>query len=251
MDDDFETHRWPQALRDRLGDWVRPTPAETAGLVLLLTGALAATGLVVWQASQRPTPPPPAAAAIHGTHDEGGHLDAGPSVEDAHGHHAGHGHGQPGVADVAAGPVVVHVTGAVGRPGVVELPDGGRVADAIDAAGGALADAALDRLNLARPLTDGEHVHLPRPDEEPRGEAAGGGPGAGTDEAVDADGRVDLNRADAEQLQTLPGIGPSKAQAIIRHRQEHGPFAVPGDVRAVPGVGEKTFQQLAELITAS
>jgi competence protein ComEA len=154
---------------------------------------------------------------------------------------------------VASGEVVVHVSGAVRRPGLLTLPAGARVGDAIEAAGGPTEDADVDRLNLARPLQDGEHVHLPRHGEElPRSADPPAGGGTGADASgTDAAGRIDLNRASAAELETLPGIGPAKASAIVSHRDEHGPFRTPGDLRAVPGIGEKTFQRLADLVTVS
>ncbi|HSK21749.1 MAG TPA: ComEA family DNA-binding protein [Egicoccus sp.] len=222
--------------------WLEATPAEAAGLVVLLLGAVLATGLLVWQAFQRPEPldQPPAAASDRfdeavGPEDVGVPAESGEPPADP-----GEDHEAP------SGPLVVHVTGAVARPGVVTLEAGARVTDAIAAAGGASGDARLELLNLARPLEDGEHVHLPREGEEP----PAGAPGAGA-EGADPSGRIDLNTATEAQLQTLPGIGPAKAAEIVRHREEHGPFGVPGDLRDVPGIGEATFQRLADLVTVS
>ena len=99
---------------------------------------------------------------------------------------------------------VVHVSGLVANPGVYDLPAGGRVADALNAAGGTLPQARLDGLNLARVLADGEQVHVPGPDEEPPPQA--GGPPA--DSAWLPDGRLDVNRATQAELEELPGIGP-------------------------------------------
>lgn len=224
--------------------WLEATPAEAAGLGVLLVGAVLATGLLVWQAFQRPEPPvDPSVAAANapGPADvalppEGDGAVAG---DDEVAHHGASDDGE------ASGPVVVHVTGAVARPGVVTLEAGDRVTDAIAAAGGATDDARMELLNLARPLQDGEHVHLPREGEDmPPGDP-------GTTTGTDPGGLVDLNTATEEQLQTLPGIGPAKAAEIVRHREEHGPFAVPGDLRDVPGIGEATFQRLADLVTVS
>lgn len=222
--------------------WLEATPAEAAGLVVLLLGAVLATGLLVWQAFQRPEPvdQPPAAASE--TFEE-------PAGADEVGAPAGPGEPPADPDDdhpPSSGPLVVHVTGAVARPGVVTLEPGARVTDAIAAAGGASGDARLELLNLARPLEDGEHVHLPREGEElPANPPVAGAEGA------EPSGRVDLNSATEAQLQTLPGIGPAKAAAIVRHREEHGPFGVPGDLRDVPGIGEATFQRLADLVTVS
>jgi competence protein ComEA len=115
------------------------------------------------------------------------------------------------------------------------------VADAVDAAGGAEGDALLERLNLARPLDDGEQVHVPRVGEDVAP------PSGTTSRGVLADGRIDINRASAEELATLPGIGPARAQAIIAAREERA-FTAPGDLRRVSGIGEVTFQRLAPLI---
>ena len=262
----------PISLRERALSWLQATPAEAAGLALLLLGALVATAVFVLQAAGRPSAlPDPAELPGEGGADVAGALDV--TDPDAHHHdHAEGGHGSVGDAPSAAGPeggaddatpveVVVHVTGAVAAPGVVTLDGGARVAEAIAAAGGATGEARLDHLNLARPLEDGEHVHLPVDGEDPPpiatgpGSGGAGGPGGGAGGAGGAGGggddSVDLNRATAEELQRLPGIGPSKAEAVVRHREQHGPFAVPGDLREVPGIGEKTFQQLADLVTVS
>jgi competence protein ComEA len=252
----------------RLASWLQATPAELVGLSLLLTGGLAVAGLLWWNAAQLPDALPSDAAEIgdgFGREDESGAVDVGGRADDDRGSHADpDGPGEvgadatPETAGPPSGEVVVHVSGAVGRPGLVTLPAGARVGDAIVAAGGAQEDADIDRVNLARRLEDGEHVHLPREGEElpPGWGTAGGGTAgsAGADAAPNgtgADGRVDLNRATAAELETLPGIGPSKAAAIVRHREEHGPFRVPGDLREVTGIGEKTFQGLADLVTVS
>jgi competence protein ComEA len=137
----------------------------------------------------------------------------------------------------------VHVTGAVALPGLLTLAPGARVGDAVAAAGGALPDAWLDRVNLARPVADGEQVHVPRVGEDAPPPAASGP----TSQGILPDGRVDLNRATAEELATLPGIGPARAAAIIAAREEQ-PFDEPGDLRRVPGIGEATFQRLAPLV---
>lgn len=139
--------------------------------------------------------------------------------------------------------VVVHVSGDVAAPGIYRLSDGARVADAIDAAGGALPGVVLDGLNLARPLTDGEEVIVRRP------AAHRGAEEPGRPDAWRPDGRLDLNLATAEDLQSLPGVGPVTAERIIEHRQRVGRFAAVTDLRAVPGIGEKRLQALADLVT--
>lgn len=188
---------------------------ELRGLVAVAAGALLLVAVLWWW--QRPTVVPAPAAA--GTEGAAGVGVAVPTV--------------PGGAVL-----LVHVTGAVATPGVVRAPDGARVVDVLELAGGALADADLGALNLARLVADGEQVVVPRVGEATAPGAAG----------VRADGRVDLNRASAEELEALPGIGPVIARRIVEHREREGPFATVGDLRAVPGIGEKTFQALADLL---
>jgi competence protein ComEA len=301
----------------RVASWLQATPAELAGLAILLVGALVAA-VVLWTgAAGRPAVLPDAGSADAGGAEAGGAeaggagaggagaggaeaggagaggagagaaavgQPAGTVTDDAGGGRdavggeagsaAGAGHGGPAAPDpvgpppptsVPAGPVTVHVSGAVHRPGLVELPAGSRVGHAIEAAGGLGPDADLARVNLARPLVDGEQVHVLRDGEDPPAVVAApetlATPAPGTEGAAAvepgpagaggsvADGRVDLNRATAAELETLPGIGPAKAAAIVEHRETHGPFSEPGDIRAVSGIGEKTFQQLADRIT--
>jgi competence protein ComEA len=143
--------------------------------------------------------------------------------------------------------VVVHVAGAVARPGVYRLPTGSRVADAVAAAGGALGSAASDAINLARVLTDGEQVYLPFMGEVPPGAVAAaagtiGHPGGPA-------GPVDLNRASAADLEALPGIGPATAKKIIDDREKNGPFATVEDLMRVPGIGQKKLEALKEYVT--
>ena len=143
--------------------------------------------------------------------------------------------------------LVVHVAGLVRRPGLVTLPGGARVADAISAAGGPRGKGTLDSLNLARPVADGEQLVVgaagavtPAPGQSP-GTAAGGG-------TVPGGSVVNLNTADAAQLEELPGIGPVLAARILEHRDSIGGFTEMGQLRDVPGIGEKTFQSLAQLV---
>jgi competence protein ComEA len=261
-----------------LARWFQPSAPELAALALLVLGAVVASALLWFQAAQRPSELGSDAASAGVAVGASGATDGpAPGVTDEHapphggGDGGDHGAGAaasgdaedvPAVADADADvdvPVdvdaTVHVTGAVTSPGLVVLPGGSRVGDAVAAAGGLTGDAQEERINLARPLVDGEHVHVPRVGEDPLpAEAAPGGtaPGAATgssDGAVSADGKVDINRADVVELDTLPGVGPARAEAIIAYREEHGPFAVPGDLRGVSGIGEVIFQQLAELVT--
>jgi competence protein ComEA len=138
----------------------------------------------------------------------------------------------PAVAGRGGPIVIVDVAGKVRHPGLVRLPFGARVDDALRAAGGALAGASLDGLNLARKLTDGEQVLVGTP--AVGGPAAVGAPG----------GQLDLNAADVSALDGLPGIGPVLAQKIVDWRTEHGRFASVDQLREVGGIGESKFAAL-------
>ena len=151
--------------------------------------------------------------------------------------------------------VVVHVVGHVRRPGVRSLPQGSRVADAVEAAGGATSKADLSRLNLARVLVDGEQVRVPAPGDPvdaggtassggAGGVGTGGGAGAGSSGA-----KVSLNTADLTALDTLPGVGPVLAQRILDWRAAHGRFTSVDELGEVSGIGEKLLAQLSPLVT--
>jgi competence protein ComEA len=139
--------------------------------------------------------------------------------------------------------VVVHVVGAVRRPGLYRLADGSRIADAVERAGGATARADLELVNLAAPVADGAQVVVPRrADTRSAGAPAGESPAAPTT-------KVSLNRATAEELDALPGVGPTTAQKIIAYRQEHGAIASVDELDAVSGIGPARLEQLRELVT--
>jgi competence protein ComEA len=140
--------------------------------------------------------------------------------------------------------VVVDVTGAVRRPGLVELPGGSRVDDALTAAGGATRKADLSSVNLARPLVDGEQIVVLR-----RGQTAGpvgvsvpGAPGSAPGPPLD------LNTATTQSLDALPGVGPVLAQRIIDWRTQHGRFTSVDELTEVSGIGERTLADLRSLV---
>jgi competence protein ComEA len=132
--------------------------------------------------------------------------------------------------------LVVHVAGAVLRPGLHRLRPGARVADAVDAAGGAAPGADVDRLNLAGKLADGQRVAVPR-----RGEPAPTEPGGSSAEAPAV---VDLNTATEAELDTLPGIGPTTARAIVEERTRRGGFRSLRDLLRIRGIGERRLAEL-------
>ena len=161
---------------------------------------------------------------------------------------------------------MVHVAGAVKKAGVVKLPKGSRVHDAIVAAGGGTAAADLNQLNLASVLEDGQKIYVPRQGEPLQQEAAapGGQPAgstptgsgtAGTGSAASDSGsgtagaKVNLNTATAEELDGLPRVGPVLAQRIVDWRAEHGNFKAVEELDAVDGVGPKMLEALLPLVT--
>ncbi|WP_443077065.1 helix-hairpin-helix domain-containing protein [Streptomyces sp. SP18CS02] len=147
-----------------------------------------------------------------------------------------------GAAGPSAGPpVVVDVSGKVRRPGVLRLPAGSRVADALRAAGGARPGADLTALNRARVLMDGEQVVVGLP--APAGTAGAGPTGAGA-----TAGPVSLSTATVEQLDTLPGVGPVLARHIVDHRVRHGGFRSVDELRQVNGIGDRRFADLRPLV---
>jgi competence protein ComEA len=137
--------------------------------------------------------------------------------------------------------VLVHVVGAVRAPGLYELPEDSRVDDAIREAGGAKTKAALELVNLAAPVADGQQVVVPV-----RGEA-GETPAAGSPASASG-GKVQLNSATLEDLDTLPGIGPVTAQKILDYRTAHGAFQSVDELDAVPGIGAARLAQLKPLV---
>lgn len=144
----------------------------------------------------------------------------------------------------AAGSVTVDVAGKVRRPGVATLPAGSRVVDALRKAGGARGGVDVSGLNLARVLVDGEQILVGRP------AAPGGLSASASTAAPDPTGAlVNLNTATAEQLDTLPGVGPVTAQKILDWRGAHGAFSSVDELLEVDGIGEKTLADLAPHVT--
>jgi competence protein ComEA len=215
--------RVPVGLR---GAVVAPTRSAVAGLVLLLVLALGLALLLTWVQRPRETAAPPVQRSMPAS----AMVSTSPSTSPS-----------PGV--------IVHVTGAVRRPGLVELPGGSRVDDAVQAAGGPTARADLSSVNLARPVVDGEQVVVLR-----RGQA---GPPVGTPvgtASAHAGGAappgqpLDLNTATLEQLDGLPGVGPVLAQRIIDWRAQNGRFSAVDELTEVSGIGDRTLSELRPLV---
>jgi competence protein ComEA len=134
----------------------------------------------------------------------------------------------------------VHVVGQVVKPGLYSLPEGSRVDDAISRAGGPKPRAALEAVNLAAPVADGQQIIVPS--RRQAAQALAGSPGS------IAGGRVHLNSATLEQLDELPGIGPVTAQKILDYRTEHGAFGSVEELDAVSGIGPATLAELRDLV---
>ncbi len=155
----------------------------------------------------------------------------------------------------AAGVLLVHVVGQVRHPGVVRLPPGARVLDAVKAAGGATSSADLTHLNLARVVADGEQIVVPKPGESLTGRLPGvggagsGSTGQGSTGGGSVGGLIDLNTADAAALDTLPGVGPVLAQRILDWRTQHGRFTSVTELGEVTGIGDKILAQISPKVT--
>lgn len=151
----------------------------------------------------------------------------------------------PASTATTTGEVVVHVAGAVLRPGVIRLAGAGRVIDAIAAAGGAAPDADLNQVNLAAKIGDGDRIYVPRAGESP---PPAPGAGASTGGPSAQSGPVDLNSGTPEQLDALPGVGPATAKAIVEYRTRHGRFRTVDDLLSVPGIGPAKLATLKPLV---
>lgn len=155
--------------------------------------------------------------------------------------------------------IQVYVHGAVESPGVYELLPGTRISDAIEAAGGPGPEADLAAINMAQRIVDEGYYYVPRtgetpprasreePRSDPLDDSSAGLPRPGTGSS--AQGLIDLNTATNEELVTLPGIGPVRAQSIVDHREQHGPFANTEAITDVHGIGQGIYQQVRELVT--
>ena len=143
------------------------------------------------------------------------------------------------------GPIRVYISGAVRQPAVYVLPRGTIIKDALEAAGGALHDADLARVNLALELQDQQQIHVPLDGEVNPPPIISGGVSEGS--GVTA-GVVNINTASSQELETLPGIGEVTARRIIDHREAHGPFETIEDIQNVPGIGLKTFEAIQDSI---
>ena len=137
--------------------------------------------------------------------------------------------------------IVVYVCGAVAEEGVYTLPYGSRAADALEAAGGYSDNAVPGMVNLAKTLEDGEQLRFPAAGEEAVYQQTGS-------EGQQGNGKVNINTADRATLMTLPGIGESRAEDIISHREKNGPFEKPEDIMKVSGIKDAVWQKIKDRI---
>ncbi|MGP9536810.1 helix-hairpin-helix domain-containing protein [Brachybacterium sp. AOP43-C2-M15] len=228
-----------------------PSPSALIGLAVLvliglgavhLSGSGTAVPLEAEPVQEEPAATVPAATATDATApDDAPEREAEPA------------------ASATPQEVVVHVSGAVAAAGVVRLPAGSRVDDALEAVGGPTQEADLTAVNLARPLADGEQIHVPVPGEAPpplagpdAGEEAAPGSaegGASGDGQGDRAGTIDLNAASAAELEELPGVGPAIAQRIVEHRERNGPFTAVEGLLEVSGIGPATLEKMRDRAT--
>lgn len=232
-------------ISTRVRDWVTWFGASRLVVVTLAVLGVGAGGFWLLRA-----PPPPVEAglpmavtssvAVGTSVPSGSAVTVGPSDSPT--------------STMAPTELLVHVAGAVARPGVYRLSPGARVVDAVAAAGGLTADADGDAINQAESLRDGDRVYVPRIDEVasvPIGVTSGdlpadGGSGAGPTTPA---GPIDLNTADVDQLDELPGVGPATAAAIVAYRTAHGPFASVDDLAEVRGIGPAKLEALRNSVT--
>ncbi len=223
-------------IRERLDGLSR---GELVGLIVVVVALLAGVGL--WYTRSLPRPVDVATTAGSAAPvvqvSFGASPGALPAVAVASGSAAA-------PASVSAAPtLIVDVAGAVRKPGVFEFQPGDRVIDAVERAGGALEKADLTLLNLAAPLTDGQQILVPKKGETPSGTPVTGGvPGGPT-------ALININSADEATLETLNGVGPVLAAAIIQYRTEHGPFASVDQLDEVSGIGPATLEDLRSQVT--
>lgn len=142
--------------------------------------------------------------------------------------------------------VVVHVVGEVKEPGVYDLPADSRITDAIEAAGGATKDADLTSINLARVLFDGEQIFIGNINSAA---APSTSSSSSSSSSTNPAGRININMANAAQLDQLPGIGPVIAGRIVEYRNQNGPFRQLTDLKQVSGIGDAIYDKIKDLIT--
>ncbi|MGZ4126293.1 MAG: helix-hairpin-helix domain-containing protein [Actinomycetota bacterium] len=210
------------SIRERLESLSR---GELAGLVLVVVATFA--GAALWYVRSLPRPVDIAAPSAGPANVAGGGPSAATVVSPS----------------PTPAPIIVDVAGWVRKPGVYEFSAGDRVIDAVNEAGGAKKGADLTSLNLAAPLADGTQVVVPKAGAPTTG-ASGGATGGSSGVTL-----VNVNTATETELESLPGVGPVTAAAIIEYRTQNGPFATVDDLVDVSGIGPSTLEQMRPFVT--
>ncbi len=226
---------WRRQLREAVSagsPWRGPATTAVAAAAVVALGVLA---LLVWRGATAEPIEVGLPRADTGEGSAPGDTSGGAS-----------GVGGDSTTTTAASSVVAHAAGAVQAPGVYRLPAGARVADLVEAAGGVRVDADVDRVNLAAPVVDGERVYVPVLGEAVAPAATNGGGGATSEAGA---GPVNINTATAAELETLPGVGPATAEAIIEERTRRGGFASVEELLEVRGIGDAKLAQLRDRVT--
>jgi competence protein ComEA len=143
--------------------------------------------------------------------------------------------------------ITIQISGEVARPGIYQLPKGSRVLDAIEAAGGLLPGVESDSINQVALLRDGQKITITAQNESTAAES----PFTASRGPTSIFNPIDINTATLNELDSLPGIGPAKAQQIIDYREEHGAFTHPEEIQNVPGIGPSIYDQIKDLIIAN
>ncbi|MGJ9494048.1 helix-hairpin-helix domain-containing protein [Actinotignum sp. GS-2025a] len=263
----------------------RWSPRTLGAFAIALLGGLLILGVLAWlgrgggAASASPAAVPPrssVAGPVSSTEGPAVVSSGPPATPGASQGEAAR--GESGPATPTAGEsspttIVAYISGEVATPGVYSAPGGARVNDLVELAGGLTPNADGAAINLAEPVTDGSHIHIPAPGEAPRalsgsggstnpggsggskggknGGAGGGGSGAagGGSGKSNPGALINLNTASASDLETLPGVGPATALDILTWRESNGPFTSPEDLLEVPGIGPAKFTKLSALVT--
>jgi competence protein ComEA len=162
--------------------------------------------------------------------------------------------GVAGTTGASSGKLYVDISGEVERPGVYEVSEGTRLFEVIEQAGGLTDEADIDSLNRAETVADGQKILIAAKGENSSGSqgsqsGSGTNNGSGTGSGTTSEGKVNINMAESAELQTIPGIGPSKAARIIEYRQSNGNFSSIEDIQNVSGIGSKTFESIKDYIT--
>ena len=145
--------------------------------------------------------------------------------------------------------IKVYVTGEVMAPGVIELEEGARIQDAIEGAGGIKAEANLKDINLAYEVADGEKIYIPNGSEIVEEVSEQASSGSSSNSSSNSNGKININKATATELTSVPGIGESTAQKIIAYREENGKFKTIEDIKNVSGIGDSKYNSMKDSIS--